>query len=102
MTLLLSGGESALMSRVHEVRNVSPEHQGVWLAGQIDELEERFADKVVTLSNLVDSLTKELARTRERMSATATRVIVAILTASLTLLVSVIAWVVTFVVTSKP
>ena len=89
------------MSRVHEIRTVASEHQGEWLAGQIDELEETFASQVQNLSVIADSLTKELATTRERMSANTTRVIVSILTASLTLLVSVIAWVVTLVVT-KP
>lgn len=89
------------MSRVHEIRTVAPEHHGEWLAGQIDELEATFADKVETLSHIAESLTKELAMTRERMSTNTTRVVVSILTASLTLLVSVIAWVVTLVAT-KP
>ena len=89
------------MSRVHEISSVAPEHQGVWLAGQIDELESMFADKVVTLSALVESVTHELATTREKMSANTTRVVVSILTASLTILASVIAWVVTLVAT-KP
>ena len=89
------------MSRVHEIDSVAPEHQGVWLPGQIDELESMFADKVVTLSALVEAVTHELATTREEMSANTTRVVVSILTASLTLLVSVIAWVVTLVA-SKP
>lgn len=90
------------MSRVHEIRSVAPEHHGEWLAGQIDELESMFADKVQTLSDMADALTRELAATRERMSANTTRVVVSILTASLTLLVSVIAWVVTLVVSAKP
>ena len=46
------------MARIHEVNDLQPERQTIWLAAQIDELEASFIGRM-------DKLTLELAATRK-------------------------------------
>ena len=48
------------MSRQSEITQVDETHRHVWLAGQLDEVEQKFVDAVAGLSSSLQKLTKEL------------------------------------------
>ena len=78
------------MARIHEVIDVSPEHQPRWLAGQIDEVERKNKEAHQALesrfSEEMNRFTAELGATRRVL----TGILIALLTASLTIPIGLI------------
>lgn len=77
--------------RQDELSNVAPESQTLWLAGQIDEVEEMFTP----LREEVISLTHELRLTREDMHSNATRVVWSIIGACSTVIAALVTYIAT-------
>lgn len=80
----------AAMNRQNELANIEPSRHTFWLAGQIDEVETHAIDRLASFGEKLDSLTTELATTRESMNRASQRVVVSLLSASVTLLLSVV------------
>lgn len=85
------------ISRADEIEAVNEGRRHRWLAGQIDEVEDRTFRHIDTLTESVRALTKELAANREvvtetrlEMKGNANKVLLAAFTAAVALIGGII------------
>ena len=94
----MSGGGTR---RQAEVEQVDEHRRHLWLAGQIDEVEDKLVRHVEGLSSQMGALTTEMATTRDDMHRNTNRVVWTVATGAISLLVSTVAIVLTMLLTAR-
>lgn len=79
-----------LSPRQRELASVNAEFHTAWLAGQVDEVEDKLLDKLIVLSSALEQNTLQVKANTEEQQATRQRFTWLALTIAITLLTTVL------------
>ena len=94
-----TGAADGLTPRQREILQVNPDHQVVWVAGQVDEVEDKLLGKMGELASALDSNTAQVAANTAEQIETRQRFTWLALTIAITVLTTVIGAVIVGAVT---
>ena len=88
-----------LSPRQRELSSVNTEHHTVWLAGQVDEVEDKLLDRMVNLAAALEANTKQVSENTQAQNETRQRFTWLALSISITILTTVLGAVLVSIVT---